>query len=366
MKTDMHILYDHQIFTWQKYGGISRYFYELITHLSHDPHIDVSLFLGLYVNAFDFHNHRKFLKHYIGVKLPGYSKFSKFINNALFCSIVAPVLRPDIYHQTYYGNVAPHFSGRRIVTVYDMIHEMFPQHFSSTDSAIRGKREAVYTSDGIICLSESTKNDLMQHYHISEHKIRVIYLGNSLHAAVTSNRIHNRPYILYVGQRDLYKGFDQLVRTYARSPKVHNHYQLVCFGGGNLTKRELQEFVTLNIDDKVKHYSGTDELLANFYHYASVFVYPSQYEGFGIPLLEAMHYGCPIITSNRSSIPEVVGPAGLYLDPLDQEEFIYKLQLILDDTALRQRLRQLGYQQEIKFSWSLCAKQTLDFYRDLC
>lgn len=361
----MHILYDHQIFTWQKYGGISRYFYELMTHLAHESKVDVSLFLGLHVNAFDFHDHRKSFKHYFGVKLPGYTRCSKFINNALFCSMVAPVLHPDIYHQTYYGNVAPHCSGRRIVTVHDMIHERFPQYFSPTDSAIRNKKESVNTSDGIICVSQSTKNDLMQYYHVPEQKVRVIYHGNSLHTAVTSNRIHNRPYVLYVGLRNLYKGFDQLVSAYAQSPKVHDNYYLVCFGGGKFTKQEHQNFVALGIDDKIMAYSGTDELLANLYHYASVFVYPSQYEGFGMPLIEAMYHGCPVVASHASSLPEVGGNAALYFNPDEQDDLPIKLEMILSDTQLQAQLRQSGYEQEKKFGWDRCARETLHFYKEI-
>jgi glycosyltransferase involved in cell wall biosynthesis len=364
----MHILYDHQIFTWQRYGGISRYYYELITHLCKEPGIDVSLFLGFHVNEFAFGCPHHGFKYYFGVKRPAYPKFnkvSKLVNNTLFSSLTAVNLRADIYHQTYYSNLASRFLGKRIVTVPDMIHEIFPHYFLSRDKTARKKKVAIDNADGIICTSQSTKIDLMQCYRVPEQKIRVIYLGNSLQSEVTSPRLIDESYILYVGFRGLYKSFIMLLHAYAHSPRINQNYKVICFGGGPFSKHECQEIISMGVLDKVIQIDGNDDILANLYQYASVFVYPSQYEGFGLPLLESMHYGCPILTSNTSSIPEVVGQAGLYFDPTSEEDLAAKLDLILHNSTLRDQLCQRGFQQEKKFSWEQCEKETVSFYKDI-
>ena len=103
--------------------------------------------------------------------------------------------------------------------------------------------------------------------------------------------------------------------------------------------------------------------MANLYKFATVFIYPSLYEGFGIPPLEAMHYGCPVLASNSSSIPEVVGSAGLYFDPTSTDDLVLQLEQLVSDDTLRQRLSLAGFQQEKLFSWDRCADQVFNFYK---
>jgi glycosyltransferase involved in cell wall biosynthesis len=246
-----------------------------------------------------------------------------------------------------------------------MIHELYPQQFSRRDPTARDKKKIVQNSDAVICISRSTKHDLMLYCNVPEERIKVIYLGNSLKLEVKSPRIVDAPYILYVGLRDGYKNFDLLLTAYARSEKINRDFKLVCFGGGQFNSHERSLIRSMNLGDKVFNYSGTDEPLANLYKYASAFIYPSLHEGFGIPPLEAMGYGCPVLVSNTSSVPEVVGQAGLYFNPTNVDDLTFQLDKILRDDMLRKDLIQQGYEQEKKFSWDRCAKETLKLYHQI-
>jgi glycosyltransferase involved in cell wall biosynthesis len=364
----MHILYDHQIFTWQRYGGISRYYYELMSRICRMPSMNVSLFQGLHINEYDVPSLRDACKRYFGIKMPVSThmiRAYKAINCMLFNAVLHSGNKPDLYHQTYYSNVAPGYTGRRVVTVLDMIHERYPAHFPPHDKTTRIKRDAVARAVGVICISQSTKRDLIDLFQVPERKIKVIYLGNSLTRDASDASPVDAPYILYVGLREHYKNFTALSRAYARSPRLSREFKLVCFGGGYFTAAEQNESASLGIAANVLHRSGDDGLLASLYAHASVLVYPSLYEGFGIPPLEAMHYGCPVLASNASSIPEVVGDAGLYFDPAEPDDLLQKLEGLLGNDSLRDQLRSRGRRQEQKFNWDACAQETSGYYRTL-
>jgi glycosyltransferase involved in cell wall biosynthesis len=365
----MNILYDHQIFTWQKYGGISRYFYELITRLSGYHDANVSLFMGFHLNRYGLGNEQGRLAHFWGVTRPAIPKTTrafKWINNALFRT-AARRYSADLYHQTYYERLAPDFRGARVVTVFDMIHELYPDSFSSRERSMmaRIKIQSVLEADAVICISESTKKDLQHLFGIDDDKIRVIYLGNSLDITNRKAAIMDAPYILYVGLRDGYKNFRTILSAFARSEKISKEFKLACFGGGAFTSEEIKLINSLHVSDRIVHVDGPDQKLANLYQYASAFIYPSLYEGFGIPLLEAMHYGCPVLAANTSSIPEVLGSAGLYFQPLDIDDVADKFDKILYDNGLRAQLMERGMQQSRKFGWDRCAEETMNYYKDI-
>jgi len=199
---------------------------------------------------------------------------------------------------------------------------------------------------------------------IPEEKIKVTHIANPLTIEVKDERIIKEDYILHVGGEGVHKNFHALLTAYSNSNYLRNNFKLVKFGVSRLNKIE-EEIVGKNkIKDRVVLLSGSDIVLANLYKYASAFVFPSLYEGFGIPPLEAMHYGCPVVVSNRSSMPEIVGEAGLYFDPENQEEIIEKCETLLNDSDLRVKLITKGYLQEKKFSWEKCFNETLSAYLD--
>ncbi|HEY9857846.1 MAG TPA: glycosyltransferase family 1 protein [Stenomitos sp.] len=360
----MQITYDFQIFAWQRYGGISRYFYELITRMPTLSEVPVSLFMGLHVNEYSFDAHRDQFTRFFGVKhhLPKrMSRLASLANLALFQGFLKSTPR-TIYHPTFYRPLQDGFKGKRILTVYDMIHEIFPEYFPGEITA-EWKRRSIPQADGIICLSESAKQDLQRYFDVPSEKIQIIHLANSLEIPVTSPSLVGRPYVLYVGTRAGYKNFPMLARAFAQVRSLRKEFTLVCFGGGAFTPDEQDLFRSLGIEASVANYQGPDGMLANLYRYASAFVYPSLYEGFGFPPLEAMAYGCPVLVSRASSIPEVVGEAGLYFDPREADDLSHQLERLLADDSLRQTLAKRGTERERRFSWDRCAQETLAFYQ---
>jgi glycosyltransferase involved in cell wall biosynthesis len=359
----MRILYDHQIFFSQQYGGISRYFYELISRIVAKKTNHVDLFQGLNINKYGLEKHKSQFQNYCGFQHAPIPRTGRLCNilNDLGLNIFAKGKSYDIYHQTYYHTHLANINCNRIVTVYDMIHELFTQQFSPDDNTSYIKKNAVMLSNGIIAISHSTKKDLINLLDVPEEKIRVIHLANSLTEIVNDEALVKKPYILYVGTRGGYKNFRMLAEAYADC-QYKKDVVLVCFGGGEFSNNEHRFFNELGITSRVELFQGNDSILANLYKYAQGFVYPSLYEGFGIPPLEAMHYGCPVIASNVSSIPEVVGEAGLYFTPLDREDLILKINQVLNSKDLRKLLSIKGQSHEKNFSWDLCAEQTLDFY----
>lgn len=366
----MKLLYDHQIFSSQVYGGISRYFFELISRFSVHQEIELGLYLGYFINQYGLDKYRDNCFSYFGKKhepIPKTARIFSLINSVKLFSF-GKKFNPDIYHRTYYGKHLNHINvnAQRVLTVYDMIHEKLPEYFSARDKTSYVKQNVIGTADGIIAISESTKRDLIEILNVPEEKIEVIYLANSL--SKKRDNISTQidfPFILYVGARNGYKNFKLLLETFSRSVNIKNNFKLLCFGGGPFSKEEVSLTRRFKLEDKVIQVSGNDDLLADLYMQAAVFVYPSLYEGFGIPPLEAMHYGCPVIASNNSSIPEVVGNAGLLFEPTSSDELLANLDKVLNDMKLKNTLVDLGYQRESEFSWDKCAQETFNFYKSL-
>jgi glycosyltransferase involved in cell wall biosynthesis len=362
----MKIVYDHEIFCIQQYGGASRYFYELIVHLLGKDNVNISVFAGMFTNEYGLEKYKDKFERFSGRKykeIPKTKMVMIKLNGLRFSSFLKKA-KPDIYHQTYYGGFAKDFKGKRIVTVLDMTHEIFKGQFSGLDKTSEDKRKAVEKADGVVCISESTKNDVMEILKIPEERIKVIYLANSLTAEVNEPPLVEGNYLLYVAKRKGYKNFKIILDAFKRSKTLINDFKLVCVGGGDFTSDERSVMKESNIKDPL-YFSASDESLANLYKYAFALVYPSKYEGFGIPPLEAMNYDCPVITTNVSSIPEVVGDAGIYIDPDSPDELVTAIEKLQTDPDLRNTLISKGRIQKQKFSWQKCADEHLEFYREI-
>lgn len=359
----MKTLYDYQIFLRQKYGGISRYFFEIISNNLNKS--EIYLFAGKYINLYDLEQFKNNCKSYYGNKIPFLPKSklpNLFFNKLLFKSYLKKT-RTDIYHPTYYDNIDLKTKAKKIITVHDMTHEKYPGNFSKLDNTIKLKKNSVMNADGIICISNSTKKDLLELYSIPEEKIKVIYHGNSLKYNVTEKPIFKNPYILYVGDRRAYKNFKIVLQVFRNSSFIKNNFSLLCFGGGKFKDKEKSLINEIGLKEKVFQTEGSDKDLANAYKYAVAFIYPSLYEGFGIPLLEAMHYGCPIIASNTSCFPEIAGDAALFFDPKNPEDLLVQIEKIINDPDIKKNLTEKGYEREKIFSWEKCANETLEFYK---
>jgi glycosyltransferase involved in cell wall biosynthesis len=365
----MKILYNHQIFI-QKYGGASRYFFELANNIGLYKHKEatVRIISPFFKTNYLSNSNKNFL--FNGIKVPDFKGSSTLcsIMNTLLTPILSRNYDPDIIHETYYNSIRQNKKRvKKIITVYDMIHELYPEMISSNDKTTSLKRFAVAQADHIICISRNTQKNLVDLFNIDIKKTSVIYLGSSL----TKNKLNetkktHRPYLLYVGTRHTYKNFARLLEAYA-IPSIKNYFDLVLFGGGKLNKEEFNILNRLKIPIKsLKQVNGDDIVLGDYFKNASLFVYPSLSEGFGLPLLEAMNYGCPVVCSNTSSFPEIVGDAAILFDPYSVDSMRNNIISILENNTLRSSLVLKGFSRVKKFSWEQCARETFEVYKQVC
>lgn len=369
---DLKIAFDQQAFLLQEFGGISRYLCCVAEKFQTMPGIDAKVFAPLHFNrslgALPCMPGRGILLPKVPTKLFRFvSAASKHVARMQICAF-----QPDIIHETYFTfeDFFPR-DAKRVVTVYDMIFERFAATMEHGDRTAGPKRAAVMRADHVICISENTRRDLIEITGVPERKTSVVHLaaddvffqfGNGS----GSSQIPKNPYLLFVGGRQNYKNFRVFLKACASSDYLKKNFLIVCFGGGALTGSELAEAAHLGFrPDQIIQMSGADHLLAEFYRRATAFVYPSLYEGFGIPPLEAMACSCPVICSNTSSLPEVVGHAAELFDPARQDDIKEAIERVLQSSERRNRLIAEGRVQCTKFSWGKCAAETVKIYRNL-
>jgi glycosyltransferase involved in cell wall biosynthesis len=361
----LKVLFDAQIFRQQRYGGISRYFCELATRLEAMPDVTARIVAP--------HHRNEYLAGVPAPVVQGWhsrhwkrlGKVSRFAGRLLERRTTAR-MQPDVIHETYFwGSPLRHPGALKVLTVYDMIHERFPDRFDAHDHTAEAKRGAVARADHVICISHSTKRDLLALLPVPEAKVSVIHLASSLVPPAETAPASGAPYLLYVGDRWTYKNFLQLVEAVGASPMLRD-FRIVCFGGGALDAAEWAAIDAAGIArERVEQLHGDDTLLARLYAGAFCFVYPSLYEGFGIPPLEAMQCNCPVVCSNTSSIPEVVGDAAETFDPGEPGALRAALERLVSSETRREQLRALGHERQRQFSWDACTNETLALYRRL-
>jgi len=371
----MKVLYDYRAWYMQKYGGVSRYFYEIIKHNTCAGRLHATIFAGLYQNQYGIENINNFNIVVTGKKISYPRKSArlfKFINELSFLGVSRfNSSQYDIYHPTYYYFHRPRINAMQVVTVHDMIHELTQagilpgRELFKASIVLQEKIRTIRDADIVIAVSHSTASDIVNILKIERNKIRVVHLANSLNYEIKDPPIVDGPYILFVGGRSTYKNFITLLNAFARSTNINRDFKIVAFGWLDFSNDELLEIKKMGLTTKVQHIAGDDIVLSNLYKYAKVFVYPSLYEGFGIPPLEAMHYGCPVIASNRSSIPEVVGDAGILFDPTNIDELSMVIEKVLFNTRLREELIHKGYDREKLFNWEKTALETMDIYKEV-
>jgi glycosyltransferase involved in cell wall biosynthesis len=362
----MNVVFDHQIFEGQRYGGISRYFVELAGALNRTPGIKASVAAPLHQNEYLRQSGLPGSHHFAGASFRGAARMRSLVNRGLL-PLTLKRLGADLVHATYYGPATRRRGSPLVLTVYDMIHELMPD---TDDVTAKLKRQAVEAADHVLCISEQTQSDLLRILGIPVAKTSVTYLAHSM-PIVRPNELGvprqgKRPFVLYVGLRDGYKNFGSFLRAFALSSALKLEFDILCFGGGSLSTSEREVARTLGLKDEQLHYrSGDDSALAQAYSEALAFVYPSLYEGFGIPPLEAMARGCPVICSDSSSIPEVVGDAAELFDPTEEESIRKSLEAVCLDPLRQSNLRQAGLRRQALFSWDRCASETGQVYRRL-
>jgi glycosyltransferase involved in cell wall biosynthesis len=361
------IAYDHQAFTLQAYGGVSRYFCELAERVGMLPGFETRVIAPVHFNRHLAQGRATRSGWHIDMRWPRTARLYRLANRWAYAPM-ARAFAPDIVHRTYYDPSHVPARSALVVTVFDMIHELFADLFPVGDPTTARKRAAVARADLVLCISQSTANDLMRLFDVPAQKIRVTYLGlgESLASSATEQLQRagaQRAYLLYVGHRHGYKNFEGALRAYAQSPRLCDAFDWVLFGGHPISNDEKRLFAALNLrPDAVRRMTGNDDALASIYAGAHAFIYPSKYEGFGIPPLEAMAHRCPVACAGVSSIPEVVGDAAQLFDPNDISSMQSALDTVCHDASRRTELIAKGLQRIDLFSWQRCAGETAAAY----
>lgn len=348
------VFFDEQIFEQQAYGGISKYFCELYSEL-----INVS------VPGWDYEIHAPFhqniyladlsKKTLLLGRLIKYYRFYQQLNKFTIKS------GADLTHQTYYFKSKPN-QGKNIITCFDLIQELYMPKSKFNDKVLRLKKKSISRADHIIAISEQTKKDLVSYYGVDNQKVSVIPLGvGKSKVEIGSNKIEG-PFFLFVGNRAGYKNFESVLIAMADALKEVPYLKLISFGGGQFSVEESILMRKLNLRGHVWQVFGNDEHLAAYYKKAIGLVYPSKYEGFGLPIIEAMQKGCPVITANYGAMLEVAQGRAFHVDPSDPNELAKAMIKLTLDKTLRVSLIQNGYSVASLYSWQKTAEETQKVY----
>lgn len=366
----MRILYDHQVFSLQDAGGASRYFYELAKYMTGVPDVQTQVLMGINGNVYPFRELD--VSRTRVTALPNWISPGslRYVANEAWSNVKAATLgKFDVYHPTTYLRMPMARARRVIATHNECTHERFPELFPDRKKVIWARKWLFPRVDAIICCSESTRQDLLHFYNVDPAKTRVIYdafspLPRSAEAAAELGRQMRREYILYVGMRAAFKNFRGLLQA-IHDAGAQDSFDLLVLGGGGLSGEEKATIHALGLGNSVVSMPKvSDELLAEAYAGAKLFVYPSLSEGFGIPPLEAMSLGCPVLASRGGSIPEVCGDAPFYFDAADQGAFARELLRALNDEAARRQAVETGKVVVTRYSWNKCGEETLALYRE--
>jgi glycosyltransferase involved in cell wall biosynthesis len=354
------IIYDGHIFRWQKAGGISRYFSEIITRLPPkwspvvigvDKSSTVPPRAGLNVSRLSSIRPRR---------------ASQPLKTAWWN--LTYLRRASVFHPTYY-NLTGGLQYDRIkcpvvVTVHDLTHARYPELMEDAELTLHWQRQALLRADQIICVSHSTERDLQEYFDVPAGKTRVIYHGVSFPICREPQQsvIDQSPMFLFVGGRSGYKNFFFLLRAFANAAQAHAGIRLHVVGS-ELTAEERWQVFFLGLAGRVEVSVFPDESrLQELYRRSVALLYPSRNEGFGIPPIEAMACGTVAVTSNTTSLPEVVGDAGIMLDPNNLADWTDSILALARDTVSRRELIEKGFRRAELFSWAASSAQHATIY----
>lgn len=380
----IRVLYDYQAFTMQSHGGVSRCFAELYKHLPRDVKTEIA------VKESD----NVYIKGWEGVK-PAHDRYNNFIckhdfwgkghfhlwydklthggyypnYNKTYSIGLLQKGNFDVFHPTYFSDYfLPYLNGKPFVlTIHDMIPELYPQYFASDDIQIVMKRKLAPLANAIVAVSDNTKKDIVEILHVPEEKIHVVYHGCSFPHNSDKKISMSTPYILYVGDRYGYKKFDLFVQYMIPFLKSHRDICVVCTGKP-FKKEEIDLFVKYNVEEKfVHHWVSTDEEFFSLYHHALCFVYTSEYEGFGIPILEAYQASCLVLLNEASCFPEIAGDAAIYFKMTQKESDIKEKLEMVYSMGAEERNSLLCKQKNrlALYSWEKSAKKMAEVYSAL-
>lgn len=356
--------FDEQIFAVQRYGGISRVFAELAREFELNPSLDVELqpIAAPVVNEY-------LLRDPVTA-----SKLAVWRGRHWSVTITRSLMRrrhrgpADVVHSSFYlPRMHQDYPGsKRIVTVHDMIPELFPNTRRRLDF-MTIKHTYVEQADHVICVSESTRRDLLMIYPDIQTPVTVVHSGVGGEFTPGLPPLPQLPstYLIHVGARTQYKDALTLLRGFPIISRAFPELHLVLVGGGELTKEEREIIESTRTRDRVVQISLPDDAMPNAYANARALVFPSRYEGFGLPVLEAMASGTPVILCDSSALPEVGGSAASYFKVGDATDLASQVCGVLEDPSLQDKMRHEGVLRAREFSWARAARQTVEVYHSV-
>jgi len=362
----MRILYDGQIYEMQAFGGINRYFAEFISRLP--PEAEPTLFSGRKRRTgFPVHSNLRFEDS----RLFGPFRLARWTRPYVLRMLLKGS-EWDIIHPTYYADLRAYrgWHSPLVITVYDMVYELFPGTFRDDHSRLY-KKACIERADHVICISENTKSDLCRFYRVDERRISVIHLASGLPQEEQGGEPERGvepeaiPYFLFVGARAAqYKNFRVLLEAYSIFSARYPDGPRLVVAGPPCTAAERIFLKGMKIAGRVR-FTGVvaTQELRTLYRKSTAFVFPSLYEGFGIPLLEAMETGAPVLCSDSSCFPEIAGEAALYFDPDAPEAIADAMGRVWSCPEIRLGLIEKGRERRSLFSWEKTSRATWEVYK---
>ena len=360
--SDVRVLFGPDAFR-QRQGAVSRYFVNLHRELL-GLGVRSRIFAGLHDNAY-----LEDTSGVVGVRTPEFRGRPRLSRAALY-----PALRPHrrtrIYHNTWYLPPFPSFGNRIAVTIHDLTAVRLSRHFTEAESQRSRDEQTTWcaAADVVFAVSHATKADVVDLLGVPEEKVFVTPLAADLPPpAPTPPLVRARAgwrepgRLLYVGGRTAYKNWPLLVAALARCPGFH----LVCAGGGAPTRQDFRLLAEHGVMDRVLFVAGDDDTLARLYRNAAALVTTSLHEGFGLPVLEALAAGCPVISSGTGAQREVGGDAASYYDPSRLDELVDLIRYLPTSPEGLRRLGDPGRARAGLFTWAETARRTLEGYRSI-
>ena len=354
----MKVLFDHQLFSYQRYGGASKYFAMLIANLPPNEWDTSTIFSNNeYVKALQLFETHHFLPNKF---FRGQGRIMNELNKPYSAYLINRG-DFDIFHQTHFEPYClKYLKNKPMVTTF---HDINFSTYTPNPRIVKYQKLSLERADAVIAISENTKRDLLRIFDINEKKIHVIYHGIDIDDTPTTP-IMDEPYILYVGSRYGNKNFDRFAKAVSILKQRNINIKVVC----TLAPFSNQEKIFLNslkVLDSFVHLSASEQQMKSLYQHATIFVYPSLYEGFGMPILEAMANHCPALLANASCFPEIAGDAALYFDAENEDDMACKIEQLIQDSSLREQLSSKGDIRVRQFSWKRCADEHRKVYQTL-
>lgn len=359
------VAFDYQIFIRQHFGGISRVFAEVNTRLQHNNvKIDYPVLFSQNYYFKDIIPTSKW-----AAKSRTINYILRLINKIYFIGYIIRNRDCDIIHATYYSSYFYRFipkNTKYVLTVHDCTQELCSRNTMGNKRMCFLKKKAINRADKIIVPSENTKKDIISLYQVNEEKIHVIYWG-CMKKEIDMKNIHVKipnKYVLYVGARNDYKNFANFVKAINKVCVKIPDIMVVCVGGA-FSQEEVHYLKELHLENNFMQVKANDDELNYLYEKALCFVYPSMYEGFGIPILEAFSCGCPVLLSNASCFPEVGGKCARYFEPQNIDDMGNCIYECIINEKERKKMSEQGMQRVNDFLWDETAKKVYEVYREL-